>query len=164
VRSGSRDVHVPLGEAVPAKDVRIALVVARFNGDVTERLLNGALTCLRERGVAEDRVDVYRVPGAWELPQAARRILALERHHALVALGCVIRGETSHFEYVCDEASRGLGEVARASTVPVAFGVLTTDDHAQAMARAEEGPKNKGYEVTLGALQMVGLYRSLETR
>jgi 6,7-dimethyl-8-ribityllumazine synthase len=142
----------------------VAVLVARFNGDITERLLEGALACLREHGGRDDDVAVYRVPGAWELPQAAARVLEAGGDvDALVALGCVIRGETPHFEYVCAEANRGLGAVARSSETPVAFGVLTTDDHAQALARAGAGPTNKGYEATLSVLQMVDLYRSLET-
>ena len=155
----------PAGAArgtVDASGVRVAILVSRFNGDITGSLLDGALACLREHGASESSIDVYRVPGAWELPQTAARVVAMGRHDALVALGCVIRGETSHFDYVCDEANRGLGEVARASRVPLVFGVLTTDTHAQALARAGEGPTNKGYEVTLGALQLVSLYRGME--
>lgn len=146
---------------VDAAGVRVAVLVARFNADVTERLLEGALSCLREHGAAEGQVDVYRVPGAWELPQAAARVVALHRHDAIVALGCVIRGETPHFDYVCSQANLGLGEVARSSPAPLVFGVLTTENRAQALARAGEGIANKGYEVALAALQMVALYRSL---
>ncbi len=149
---------------VNATGVRVALLVARFNGDVTGRLLNGALACLAEHGSKEGDVDVFHVPGAWELPQAAARVVKRGRHDAIVALGCVIRGETPHFEYVCAEANRGLGAVARKSAVPVAFGVLTTEDRAQALARAVDGPRNKGYEATLSVLQMVDLYRSMESR
>ena len=154
----------PAGETrgtVDASGVRVAVLVARFNADVTERLLEGSLRCLREHGAAEADVDVYRVPGAWELPQAAGRVAALGRHDALVALGCVIRGETPHFDYVCDQATLGLGAVARSSKAPLTFGVLTTEDRAQALARAGEGTSNKGYEVALAALQMVALYRTL---
>lgn len=147
--------------SVSAAGLHVALVVSRFNGDITSRLLEGALACLEEHGAEEGAADVYRVPGAWELPQAAARILETGKHDALVALGCVIRGETSHFEYVAGEASSGLGAVARTSSVPVAFGVLTTDDRVQALARSEEGSSNKGYEVTLGVLEMVELYRAL---
>jgi 6,7-dimethyl-8-ribityllumazine synthase len=139
----------------------VAIVVARFNSDVTEKLLAGALACLAEHGAEDGAAEIYHVPGAWELPQAAARILGLGRHDALVALGCVIRGETPHFEYVAGEASAGLGAVARASRVPVAFGVLTTEDREQALARAAQGPMNKGYQVTLGVLEMVHLYRGL---
>ncbi len=144
-----------------AKGLRVAVLVSRFNADITERLLEGALSCLREHGASDGDVDVYRVPGAWELPQAAARVAATGRYDALVTLGCVIRGETPHFDYVCDEANRGLGEVARSSLSPLAFGVLTTDDHAQALARAGAGTSNKGYEVAIAALQMVALYRTL---
>lgn len=151
--------------SVTASGLRVAVLVSRFNADITERLLAGALACLREHGASDGDVDVFFVPGAWELPQAAARVVALSRHDAVVTLGCVIRGETPHFDYVCDEANRGLGEVARASErIPLVFGVLTTDDRAQAMARAGEGSGNKGYEVTLGALQMVALYRELGAR
>ena len=149
---------------VSAAGQRIALLVARFNRDITEALLRGAQECLAEHGAREDHVDVYRVPGAWELPQAAARVARKARHDAIVTLGCVIRGETPHFEFVCSEANRGLGAVAREATIPVVFGVLTTDDRAQALARAGEGPGNKGYEVALSALQMVALFRELEDR
>lgn len=155
--------HETLG-TVSAAGLRIAVLAARFNGDITERLLAGALDCLRDHGGEADAVEVFRVPGAWELPQAAARVVRLKRFHAVVTLGCVIRGETPHFDYVCDEANRGLGEVARSSAIPVVFGVLTTENHAQALARAGEGPSNKGYEVTLAALQMVDLARTLEER
>lgn len=137
---------------------RVAVLVARFNADVTDRLLQGARACLAEHGVADADVDVFRVPGAWELPQAAARTVELGRHDAVVALGCVVRGETPHFDYVCSEASRGLGAVARSSPVPVLFGVLTTDTREQALARAGEGADNKGFEAALAALQMCALY------
>lgn len=146
--------------AVDGTGVRAAVVVARFNADVTERLLRGAQACFEEHDV--QGVDVYRVPGAWELPQAAARLAEAGLHDCIVALGCVIRGETPHFHYVCDEASRGLGHVARGASMPVLFGVLTTDDRAQAMARAGDGADNKGYESALAGLQMAALYRELE--
>jgi len=157
----------PAGSArgsVDAAGLRIAVLASRFNADVTDRLLEGTMSCLREHGAVESQVDVYRVPGAWELPQAAARISALGRHDALIALGCVIRGETPHFQYVCEEANRGLGEVARSSRAPLVFGVLTTETHEQALARAAEGPANKGWEVAIAALEMVALYRTLEER
>ncbi len=145
--------------SVDGSGVRTALVVARFNEDITERLLEGARACLEEHGAPPP--DVFRVPGAWELPQVAARVTARGEHDCLVALGCVIRGETPHFHYVCDEASRGLGDVAREASIPVLFGVLTTDDHDQARARAGDGPSNKGWEAALSALQMVALYREM---
>ena len=144
-----------------ASGARFAVVVARFNHDITGRLLDGAKACLVEHGASEDP-DVYWVPGAWELPQAAAWVVEGGTHDAVVTLGCVIRGETPHFEYVSQEATRGLGAVARNADIPVVFGVLTTDDHAQAMARAGEGADNKGYEVTMAALEMLALRRTLE--
>ena len=145
-----------------AGGLRIAILVARFNQDITDRLLAGAQRCLADHGAANDGIDVLYVPGAWELPQAARWIVQRGAHDLVVTLGCVIRGETPHFEFVSQEATRGLGAVARSATVPVVFGVLTTDDHAQAMARAADGRDNKGYEVTLAALEMAAVKRKVE--
>jgi 6,7-dimethyl-8-ribityllumazine synthase len=145
-----------------AEGTRAAILVARFNHDITQRLLDGARQCLDEHGCSPDAVDVLWVPGAWELPQAAAWVVARGVHDVVVTLGCVIRGDTPHFDYVCDEATRGLGAVARSSRVPVVFGALTTDDHAQALARAGEGVDNKGYEVTLAALEMAALRAAVE--
>jgi 6,7-dimethyl-8-ribityllumazine synthase len=149
---------------VDASGVRVAVVVARFNADVTERLLEGALACLSEHGGSEGDRDVFYVPGAWELPQAVSWIVERGRHDAVVTLGCVIRGDTPHFDYVCARANDGLGRVASAARVPVVFGVLTTDTRDQALERASGGPTNKGYEVTLAALDMAVLARTLEGR
>ncbi len=146
---------------IDGSDLRVAVLVARFNPEITDRLLAGAQAALREHGVGTEAVTVVRVPGAWELPQAAARAVESGRFDAVVTLGCVIRGETPHFEYVCQETTLGLGAVARSASVPVVFGVLTTDDEAQARARAREGRDNKGYETALAALDMVGAYRRL---
>jgi 6,7-dimethyl-8-ribityllumazine synthase len=148
--------------SLDAAGLRVCVVVARFNADITDRLLDGAREALTDHGVSAEGVHVVRVPGAWELPQTAARAVATDRFDAVVTLGCVIRGETPHFDYVCQEASLGLGAVARASSVPVVFGVLTTDDHAQAAARAGAGRDNKGYEAAMAALEMVSVYRGLE--
>lgn len=150
--------------AVEASGVRVAVVVARFNADVTDRLLEGALACLSEHGGAAADRDVFHVPGAWELPQAVSWIVQRGQHDAVVTLGCVIRGDTPHFDYVCARANDGLGRIASRARVPVVFGVLTTDTREQALARAAVGPTNKGYEVTLAALDMVRLARDLEGR
>jgi 6,7-dimethyl-8-ribityllumazine synthase len=147
--------------AVDASGLRVAVLVARFNARVTERLLSGALEALVDHGAAPSDVTTLHVPGAWELPQAAARAVDAGRFDAIVTLGCVIRGETPHFDFVCQEASLGLGAVARASEIPVVFGVLTTDDEGQALARAGEGRDNKGYEAALAALEMVPVYRAL---
>jgi len=131
----------------------VAVVVSRYNELVTKRLLEGAERCLREHQVPEDAVDVIWVPGAFELPVAAETAAASGRYAAIVALGCVIRGETPHFEYVAGEAARGLGNVALAHRIAVGFGVLTTEDQAQALARAGGAAGNKGYEAAEAALQ-----------
>ena len=130
----------------------MAVLVARYNEAVTSRLLEGARRCLQERGVADERVDVVWVPGAFELPVAAEAAAASGRYWAIVALGCVIRGETPHFEYVAGEAARGLGNVALAHRLAVGFGVLTTESLEQALARAGGAAGNKGYEAAEAAL------------
>jgi len=126
------------------REVRVAVLVSRYNEVVTTRLLEGARQCLREQGVPDARVDVIWVPGAFELAVAAEAAAASGRYAALVALGCVIRGETPHFEYVAGEAARGLGNVALAHQIPVGFGVLTTQTLEQAMARAGGAAGNQG--------------------
>jgi 6,7-dimethyl-8-ribityllumazine synthase len=148
-------------DASEAAGLRVVILAARFNAQVTDRLLEGAVKALREHGAEADDIETWRVPGAWELPQAAARAANAGRFDAIVALGCVIRGQTPHFEYVCTEATLGLGAVARDGGVPLAFGVLTTDDLGQAMARAGDGPDNKGYEAAMAVLEMVSVFRGL---
>ncbi len=137
---------------------RFAIVVSRFNELVTERLLAGALACLQAHDVAEDDVTVYSVPGAWELPLAADRVLRAGGVDGVIALGCVIRGDTPHFDFVAGGATNGLLRAALDHGVPVAFGVLTTEDTAQAMARAGGKAGNKGWEAALTVLEMADLY------
>jgi 6,7-dimethyl-8-ribityllumazine synthase len=144
-----------------AAGLRVAVLQARFNSEITDALVDGAIRALAAHGAHSSDVVTIQVPGAWELPQAAARVIATGRFNALIALGCVIRGETPHFEYVCVEASLGLGAVARSSTIPVAFGVLTTDTVEQARARAGGGTDNKGYEAAIAVLEMVAVYRRL---
>jgi 6,7-dimethyl-8-ribityllumazine synthase len=144
-----------------AAGLRVAIIAARFNAEVTDRLVAGATQALLAHGAAARDVETWRVPGAWELPQAAARAVQARRFDAIITLGCVIRGETPHFEYVCTEATLGLGAVARSAGIPLAFGVLTTDDMAQALARAGEGPDNKGYEAAMAVLEMVTVFRGL---
>ncbi len=135
--------------------VSVAVLVARFNSVITEELRAGCVEGLIEHGVGEADIHVAYVPGAWELPQAARRAAAAGSFDAIVALGCVIRGETSHFDYVAGEASTGLGAVARSIDVPLIFGVLTTDTMGQAEARAVRTRGNKGRELAVSALAMI---------
>jgi len=141
---------------------RFAVVASRFNETVTQKLVDGALDALVRHGAAADDVDLVWVPGAWELPAAARRLLATERYDALVAVGAVIRGDTPHFDYVAGEASRGLSDAAAAFETPIGFGVLTCDDMAQAEARAGGEHGNKGWDAALAALEMADLFDRLD--
>ncbi|MGD2121524.1 MAG: 6,7-dimethyl-8-ribityllumazine synthase [Gemmatimonadota bacterium] len=141
---------------------RFAIVVTRFNSLVTEQLVTGATDCLIRHGVDESDIDLYRVPGAWELPSAVARVADSERYDGVIALGCVIRGGTPHFEYVAGEATRGLGAVARGATIPVSLGVLTTDTVDQALERAGTKAGNKGWDAALSALEMAGLFQKME--
>jgi 6,7-dimethyl-8-ribityllumazine synthase len=141
---------------------RIAVLVSRFNEGITQRLETGALDALLRAGVAEADLDVIRVPGAWELPAAARTALATDRYDALVAVGAVIRGETPHFDYVAGAAARGLADVAAEFDVPIGFGVLTCDTIAQAEARAGGAHGNKGADAALAALEMADLHTRLD--
>lgn len=136
-----------------AQHPRVAIVVSRFNEPITRRLLAGARDALREAGIPDSHVEEFWVPGAFELAVVAEEAAVSGRFRAIVALGCVIRGETPHFEYVAGEAARGLGNVALAHRVAVGFGVLTTEDEAQAEARAGGAAGNKGYEAAAAALQ-----------
>ena len=142
--------------------VRVGVVVARFNQAVTDALLAGALEALTKHGVADDAIDVAVVPGAFELPLCASRLAAAGRYDTIVCLGAVIRGETPHFDFVAGEAARGLAEVARQYDLPVSFGVLTTDDMAQALARAGGSHGNKGYDAAVTALEMVQVLRAVQ--
>jgi 6,7-dimethyl-8-ribityllumazine synthase len=140
-------------------DLRIAVVVSRFNEDVSKRLLRGALGALEEHGVQEH--DVFWVPGSLELPVTALALAERGNHDAIVCLGCVIRGETFHFELVASQAAAGIMQVQLDTGVPVAFGVVTTEDREQALARS--GPKNnKGAEAAEVAIEMANLMREIQ--
>ena len=139
----------------------VGIVVSRFNGDITNRLLEGALAALDEAGVAPDAVDVMPVPGAFELPIGAMALAKTRRYACVVALGCVIRGETPHFEYVCAEAASGLQLAGLDTGVPVSFGLLTCDTREQAEARAGGGHGNKGAEAARSALEMADVFARL---
>lgn len=141
---------------------RFAVVASRFNQQIVEKLVDGALDALVRHGVAADDVDVVWVPGAWELPIAARRLLATERYDALVAVGAVIRGDTPHFDFVAGEASRGLHSASIEFDTPIGFGLLTCDDDAQAEARAGGAHGNKGWDAALAALEMADLFHRLD--
>ena len=140
---------------------RIAVVASRFNESVTQKLVDGAIDALTRHDTPFDDIDVVWVPGAWELPAAARLLLSSERYHAIVALGAVIRGETPHFDYVAGEAARGLAQAGADFDTPIGFGLLTCDNTAQAEARAGGAHGNKGWDAALAALEMADLFDRL---
>ncbi len=143
-----------------AHRLRVALVASRFNHLISVRLIEGAWSALLERGLAPEDLRLFWVPGAFEIPQAARRLAESGRYDAIVTLGSVIRGGTPHFDYVCRGVTDGVREVMRTTNVPVAFGVLTTDDIEQALARAGGTHGNKGEEVALAAVEMARLFEA----
>ncbi len=143
--------------------MRIAVVAGRFNETIAQRLVEGALDCLRRHGVAEDDISLVWVPGAFEIPSAAARLAGSGEVDAVVCVGAVIRGDTPHFDYVAGRAASGIAEASRAG-VPVTFGVLTTDTTEQAAERAGGKLGNKGFEAALAALEMVNLLASLPKR
>ena len=141
---------------------RIAVVASRFNETVTRALVDGALDALVRHAVAFDDIDIIWVPGAWELPLAARHAMASDRYEAVVALGAVIRGDTPHFDFVAGEASRGLADASRDSEIPLGFGLLTCDTIEQAMARCGGEHGNKGWDAALAALEMADLMSQMD--
>jgi 6,7-dimethyl-8-ribityllumazine synthase len=141
---------------------RVAVVASRFNEEVTRKLVEGALDGLVTHGVAFEDIDVLWVPGAWELPTAARRAFETARYDLLVAVGAVIRGETPHFDYVAGESSRGLAQVSSDAELPIGFGLLTCDTLEQAMARAGGPHGNKGWDAAVAALETADLLDRLE--
>jgi 6,7-dimethyl-8-ribityllumazine synthase len=145
-----------------ARDLRFAILAARFNDFVVEPLIRGALDALRRHGVAEKQIDIVRVPGAFDIPLVARKLALSQRYEALIALGCVIRGQTPHFDYVAGECAGGIARIALESGVPIAFGVLTTDNAEQAVDRAGGKAGNKGADAALVALEMANLLRRLD--
>lgn len=143
-------------------DAKFVIVAARFNNFVVENLIQGAIDTLQRHGVSESQLCVVRVPGAFELPLAVQRVVDKQMADAVIALGAVIRGGTPHFEYVCAECTRGIGQVALDSRVPITFGLLTTDDIEQAMDRAGGKVGNKGEEAAMAALEMLSLFKAIK--
>lgn len=143
---------------------RFAVVASRFNEPISAKLVAGAMDALERHGVDPQRIDLVWVPGAWELPAAARRLLTSNRYAALVAVGAVIRGDTPHFDYVAGEAARGLAEASARYDRPIGFGLLTCDDLEQAQARAGGSHGNKGWDAALAALEMADLFDKLDAK
>jgi len=145
-----------------AEGFTFAIVVSRFNDFVSSRLLEGAQDALQRHGAADEQVSVVKVPGAFEIPLAAKKLAESGRYDAVICLGAVIRGATPHFDYVAAEVSKGVATVALESRIPVTFGVLTTDSLEQAIERAGSKAGNKGFEAAMAAIEMVNLFRNLE--
>jgi 6,7-dimethyl-8-ribityllumazine synthase len=148
--------------AMNGAGLRIAVVAARWNDVIVERLLAGALDALRRSGVEDARIDVARVPGGFEIPLATKKLAASGRYDAVVALGCVIRGETAHFDYVAGEAAAGIARGSAETGVPISFGILTVETLEQAFDRAGGKAGNKGAEAALTAIEMANLLRAIE--
>ena len=148
------------GEATAA-GLHIAVVASRFNPEIVDRLVAGALECLKSVGCNEGDVTVVRVPGAFEIPLAALRAAKTGRFDAIVAIGCVIRGETPHFEYISRECCRGLTICSMKTETPIGFGVLTVETDEQAEARSQPGQTNKGFEAAMAAVEMANLLRQI---
>jgi 6,7-dimethyl-8-ribityllumazine synthase len=140
---------------------RFGIVVSRFNGFITERLLEGAIDGLVRHGVRDDDIDVLRVPGSFEVPVAAKRLAALNRYHAVICLGAVIRGATPHFDYIAGQVSSGIAGIALGTGVPCIFGILTTETVEQAIERAGTKMGNKGWEAALSAIEMANALAQL---
>ena len=145
----------------PAPGLRVAIVVSKYHDFVTDRLQTGALAALAASGVASGDITVVRVPGAFEIPSAAQHAAASARFDAVVCLGCLIRGETPHFEYIASAVAQGLTTAAGATGVPMAFGVLTTNSVEEALTRAGAGSGNKGHEAAVAAIEMASVVAQL---
>lgn len=144
------------------KDCSIGMVVSKFNEPITSRLEVGALEALQQLGIPTDQIHVARVPGAFELPLAAKALAQSQQVDAVICLGVVIRGETAHFEYISEHASQGIGRVSLDTGIPIIFGVLTTNTVAQAMERSESSEKNKGAEAARTAVEMISLLKQIQ--
>ncbi len=142
--------------------MRFGIVVSRFNSLVTERLLDGTVDCLLRHGAADDALTTVYCPGAFEIPQVARLMAQGAKFDAVICLGCVIRGETPHFDYIAAEVAKGIGQIALQTGVPISFGVLTTDTLEQALERAGAKAGNKGWDAAMTAMELVNLARQLQ--
>ena len=144
-----------------AKNMKIAIVVARFNEFITSKLLSGCVDCLIRHEAADEDLTVAWVPGAFEIPMAAKKLAESGKYDAVICLGAVIRGATPHFDYVCAEASKGIAQVSMQTGVPVAFGLLTTENIQQAVERAGTKAGNKGVDCAMTAMEMVNLFKEM---
>jgi 6,7-dimethyl-8-ribityllumazine synthase len=147
-----------------AEGLRFGVIASRFNEEIVDGLLAGALECLKRHGAADDAVTVYRVPGAFEIPTVAHALASDGQFDALVTLGCLLRGETPHFEFLANQVTTELSRLSSDAQLPIAFGVLTCDTLQQAVDRSSPGAGNKGWEAALSAIEMANLWRVIRTR
>ncbi len=150
------------GKVIPQEEIKIGIVAARFNEFITKELVSGAMDGLLRHNVKNENVEIAWVPGAFEIPLIASKMAKTGKYAAVICLGAVIRGTTSHYDYVCSEVSKGIAAVSLNSSIPVMFGVLTTDNIEQAIERAGTKAGNKGYDCALGAIEMVNLIKEIE--
>lgn len=144
-----------------AKKMKVGIVVARFNEFITSKLLSGALDALKRHEVSDEHINVAWVPGAFEIPLIAAKMANSGKYDAVICLGAVIRGNTSHYDYVCNEVSKGIAQVSMTSQIPVMFGVVTTENIEQAIERAGTKAGNKGFDAAIGAIEMVNLIQEM---
>jgi 6,7-dimethyl-8-ribityllumazine synthase len=146
---------------IDAKGLKFGLVVSRFNNFINDHLLDGALDALTRNGAEEKDLFIIKVPGAFEIPLAAKKMAGSGRYDAVICLGCVIRGDTPHFEYISAEVSKGIAKVSLESGIPVSFGVITADNIEQAIERAGTKAGNKGWDAALSAIEMINLFKTM---
>ena len=156
-----REINVLEGKVVAKEGMRVAIVASRFNEIIVNKLLGGAVDGLVRHGVDEDNITAAWVPGAFEIPLIAKKMAKSGKYDAVICLGAVIRGATSHYDYVCNEVSKGIATVSLESEIPVMFGVVTTENIEQAIERAGTKAGNKGYDCALGAIEMVNLIKKI---
>jgi 6,7-dimethyl-8-ribityllumazine synthase len=147
---------------ISAKGVACAIVVSRFNDFICQRLLEGALDALKRHGASDDRITVVKVPGAFEIPAMAKKLSLSGQFQCLICLGAVIRGATPHFEYISSQVARGIATIALESTIPVSFGMITSDTLEQAIERAGAKSGNKGWDAAVSAMEMVSLFKAFD--
>ncbi len=156
-----KEVRILEGKLVAPEGMKAAVIASRFNEIIVNKLLGGAVDGLVRHGVEEENITAVWVPGAFEIPTAASKLAKSGKYHAVICVGAVIRGETSHYDYVCSEVSKGIAQVSLSTGVPVLFGVITTENIEQAIARAGSKAGNKGYDCALSAIEMVNLMAQL---
>ena len=157
-----KEINLLEGKVVAPEGMKVGIVASRFNEIIVNKLLGGAVDGLVRHGVDEQNITAAWVPGAFEIPVIAKKMAESGKYDAVICLGCVIRGQTSHYDYVCNEVSKGIAQVSMAAGVPAMFGIVTTENIDQAIARAGSKAGNKGYDCALGAIEMVNLIKMME--